>query len=142
MNMDPQVQAVVLAAGMGTRMKSKVPKVLHPLGGKPLLWHVLHTLDEAGIEKRAIVVGHLAEQVKAAFPEEKLVSPSPAAGHSPRCGDGQGISSTSSRLRFHPLRGHKFPRSQTCKRCLPWLKKPAGGCCWEQRWQIPQATAG
>ena len=69
--MDPQVQAVVLAAGMGTRMKSKVPKVLHPLGGKPLLWHVLHTLDEAGIEKRAIVVGHLAEQVKAAFPEEK-----------------------------------------------------------------------
>ncbi len=66
-----QVQAIVLAAGMGTRMKSKVPKVLHTLGGKPLLWHVLHTLTEAGINRRAIVVGHGAEQVQARFPEEE-----------------------------------------------------------------------
>ncbi len=69
--MDLQVQAVVLAAGMGTRMRSKLPKVLHTLGGKPLLWHVLHTLDQVGIQRRAVVVGHLAEQVKAAFPEQK-----------------------------------------------------------------------
>lgn len=66
-----QIQALVLAAGMGTRMKSKLPKVLHQLGGKPLLWHVLHTLDEAGITRRAVVVGHGKEKVQAQFPREE-----------------------------------------------------------------------
>ena len=65
-----EVRAVILAAGMGTRMRSKLPKVLHRLGGKPLLGHVLHTLDEAGIRQRAVIVGHGKEQVEAQFPKE------------------------------------------------------------------------
>ncbi|MFK7995137.1 MAG: bifunctional UDP-N-acetylglucosamine diphosphorylase/glucosamine-1-phosphate N-acetyltransferase GlmU [Granulosicoccus sp.] len=55
---------IVLAAGKGTRMKSAIPKVLHPLAGKPLLAHVLDTvagLNPAGI---TVVIGHGAEQVK------------------------------------------------------------------------------
>ena len=59
------VRLIVLAAGKGTRMKSALPKVLHPLAGKPLLAHVLDTaasLDPAGV---TVVVGHGAEAVRA-----------------------------------------------------------------------------
>ncbi|MEX0625131.1 MAG: bifunctional UDP-N-acetylglucosamine diphosphorylase/glucosamine-1-phosphate N-acetyltransferase GlmU [Chloroflexota bacterium] len=59
--------AVVLAAGQGTRMRSRLPKVLHPLAGRPMLEHVLASLAEAGIEERVVVVGHDADQVEAAL---------------------------------------------------------------------------
>lgn len=59
-----KVTAVLLAAGQGTRMKSDLPKVLHPLCGKPMLWHVLEALKAATTEKPVVVVGHGAEQVK------------------------------------------------------------------------------
>ena len=58
-----KVTAVLLAAGQGTRMKSSLPKVLHPLCGKPMLWHVLEALKEAATEKPVVVVGHGAEEV-------------------------------------------------------------------------------
>ncbi|MFT3890620.1 MAG: bifunctional UDP-N-acetylglucosamine diphosphorylase/glucosamine-1-phosphate N-acetyltransferase GlmU [Anaerolineales bacterium] len=58
-----KVTAVLLAAGQGTRMKSSLPKVLHPLCGKPMLWHVLEALKEAAAEKPVVVVGHGAEEV-------------------------------------------------------------------------------
>ena len=60
---------IVLAAGKGTRMKSAIPKVLHPLAGKPLLQHVLDTgalLGPAGI---TVVIGHGAEQVRSTIGE-------------------------------------------------------------------------
>lgn len=58
--------AVVLAAGQGTRMRSRLPKVLHPLAGRSMLDHVLAALAEAGVEEQVVVVGHGAEQVEAA----------------------------------------------------------------------------
>jgi len=58
-----KVTAVLLAAGQGTRMKSSLPKVLHPLCGKPMLWHVLEALKDATTEKPVVVVGHGAEAV-------------------------------------------------------------------------------
>lgn len=59
--------AVILAAGQGTRMKSSLPKVLHPLNGKPMLWHVMQPALEAGSEKPVVVIGNGAEQVKDAI---------------------------------------------------------------------------
>jgi len=59
-----KVTAVLLAAGQGTRMKSDLPKVLHPLCGKPMLWHVLEALKSATTEKPVVIVGHGAEDVK------------------------------------------------------------------------------
>ena len=56
---------IVLAAGQGTRMRSRLPKVLHPLAGRPLLDHVLDTVAAAGIEHRVVVIGHGAEQIEA-----------------------------------------------------------------------------
>jgi bifunctional UDP-N-acetylglucosamine pyrophosphorylase/glucosamine-1-phosphate N-acetyltransferase len=67
---------VVLAAGKGKRLKSSVPKVLHPVCGKPVLWHVLHAGLAAKPTKIVVVVGHGAEDVMAAVRSWKL-SPAP-----------------------------------------------------------------
>ena len=57
--------AVVLAAGQGTRMASAVHKVLHPIAGRPMLHHLLHTLEDAGAERVVLVVGAGREQIEA-----------------------------------------------------------------------------
>jgi bifunctional UDP-N-acetylglucosamine pyrophosphorylase / glucosamine-1-phosphate N-acetyltransferase len=59
-----KVTAVLLAAGQGTRMKSDTPKVLHPLCGRPMLWHVLEALKSAATEKPVVIVGHGADAVQ------------------------------------------------------------------------------
>jgi bifunctional UDP-N-acetylglucosamine pyrophosphorylase/glucosamine-1-phosphate N-acetyltransferase len=59
--------AIVLAAGQGTRMRSRIPKVLHPLAGRPMLAHVLDALRAAGIERTVVVTGHGADAVEAAI---------------------------------------------------------------------------
>ena len=61
------VQAVILAAGKGTRMKSARAKVLHPALGVPMLEHVVRALQAAGAGRVVVVVGHQAEAVEAAF---------------------------------------------------------------------------
>jgi bifunctional UDP-N-acetylglucosamine pyrophosphorylase/glucosamine-1-phosphate N-acetyltransferase len=58
--------AVILAAGKGKRLRSSVPKVLHPVAGRPLLWHVLQTVRVARPTKIVIVVGHGAGDVREA----------------------------------------------------------------------------
>lgn len=74
--MTQPLAAVVLCAGKGTRMKSEQPKVLHPLLGRPMAWHVLSRAFELGAQKVVAVVGHQGEQVKAAlsalFPQRPL----------------------------------------------------------------------
>ena len=59
---------IILAAGQGTRMCSGLPKVLHPLGGKPLLHHVIETAHRLDGEDIHVVIGHGAGQVREAFP--------------------------------------------------------------------------
>ena len=56
--------AVILAAGKGTRMKSDLYKVLHPVCGKAMVQHVIDQLRECNIEKTIAVVGHGSEKVK------------------------------------------------------------------------------
>ena len=68
-----RLAAVVLAAGKGTRMKSALPKVLHQVGGKPMLGHVLDALAKSGVEKTVVVAGHGAERVKAYIGEKAEV---------------------------------------------------------------------
>lgn len=64
---DRPVVGVVLAAGKGTRMKSARPKVLHAVAGRPMLQWVLDALETAGCERRLVVIGHGAEDVRAAI---------------------------------------------------------------------------
>ncbi|MFC4783471.1 bifunctional UDP-N-acetylglucosamine diphosphorylase/glucosamine-1-phosphate N-acetyltransferase GlmU [Nocardioides sp. MAHUQ-72] len=62
-NARPQLTVIVLAAGGGTRMKSKTMKVLHPLGGRSMIGHVLTAVREVEPEQVVAVVGHQREQV-------------------------------------------------------------------------------
>ena len=70
-------KAIVLAAGKGTRFKSELPKVLHKILGKPMLWFVVKSALEAGAEEVIVVVGHKRELVeeflKREFPSVKTV---------------------------------------------------------------------
>jgi bifunctional UDP-N-acetylglucosamine pyrophosphorylase/glucosamine-1-phosphate N-acetyltransferase len=62
----PPLAIVILAAGKGTRMKSNLHKVLHPLAGKPMLMHLIDTARTLSPERTVVVVGAGREQVEAA----------------------------------------------------------------------------
>ncbi|MFC4768540.1 bifunctional UDP-N-acetylglucosamine diphosphorylase/glucosamine-1-phosphate N-acetyltransferase GlmU [Effusibacillus consociatus] len=64
------INAIVLAAGQGTRMKSQRHKVLHPVCGKPMVRHLLDAQKAAGITRRIVVIGSMGEQVQAALQGE------------------------------------------------------------------------
>jgi len=66
------LEILVLAAGLGKRMRSDLPKVLHPLAGRPLLAHVLDTARELSPRKIIVVHGHGADYLKKAFSEKDL----------------------------------------------------------------------
>ncbi len=72
------IEIVILAAGKGTRMKSDLAKVLHPIGGKPMIAHVLATAQSLGDYPIHIITGHGADQVKATL-SEKITSASSLA---------------------------------------------------------------
>ena len=77
---------VILAAGMGKRMQSDLPKVLHTLAGKPMLAHVIESAKQLKPAQIAVVVGHGADTVKAAFEQQKdlvfaLQQPQHGTGH-------------------------------------------------------------
>ncbi|MBM3130204.1 MAG: UDP-N-acetylglucosamine diphosphorylase/glucosamine-1-phosphate N-acetyltransferase [Chloroflexi bacterium] len=59
-----KLAAVILAAGQGTRMKTRLPKVLHPVVGKPMVWYALETVAALGCDQTVLVVGHGADQVR------------------------------------------------------------------------------
>ncbi len=58
-----KVTAILLAAGQGTRMKSDLPKVLHPVLGRAMIWHALEAVKAASSETPVVVVGHGAGKV-------------------------------------------------------------------------------
>jgi bifunctional UDP-N-acetylglucosamine pyrophosphorylase/glucosamine-1-phosphate N-acetyltransferase len=58
-----KVTAILLAAGQGTRMKSSLPKVLHPIAGKPMIWHSLQAITHSTTEKPVVVIGYGADEV-------------------------------------------------------------------------------
>src|SRR5688572_30861175 len=65
--------AIILAAGKSTRMKSKRPKVLHEVCGRPMLHYVLKACYEAGVTRALVVVGHGKEEVMAEFEHDKRI---------------------------------------------------------------------
>jgi bifunctional UDP-N-acetylglucosamine pyrophosphorylase/glucosamine-1-phosphate N-acetyltransferase len=68
----PETAALVLAAGQGTRMESNLAKVLHPMAGRPLVSHVLETLEDLGVGRTLVVIGYQRDRVRAAFAEAEI----------------------------------------------------------------------
>jgi len=68
----PALNIAILAAGQGKRMRSSLPKVLHPLGGRPLLAHVLDTVRKLAAGRICVVYGHGGDAVRERFPDSDL----------------------------------------------------------------------
>ncbi|MBI3753827.1 MAG: bifunctional UDP-N-acetylglucosamine diphosphorylase/glucosamine-1-phosphate N-acetyltransferase GlmU [Deltaproteobacteria bacterium] len=57
------VAAIILAAGLGKRMKSDIPKALHPVAGRPMLFYPVEVVNNLGVKKTMVIVGHKADEV-------------------------------------------------------------------------------
>ncbi len=66
------LNVVILAAGQGTRMRSKLPKVLHQIGGKSMLAHTITTAENLGADRIIVVYGHGGEAVRSAIQNDKV----------------------------------------------------------------------
>lgn len=67
LGMNNAIAAIILAAGKGTRMKSDLHKVLHPIAGRAMLLHLMASVDELSPAKKVVVVGDKADQIEAAL---------------------------------------------------------------------------
>ena len=70
----PRDGGIILAAGKSTRMKSRLPKTLHNVCGRPLLHYVIQACYDAGVSKIILVVGHGKDEVIAAFGDDKRIT--------------------------------------------------------------------
>jgi bifunctional UDP-N-acetylglucosamine pyrophosphorylase/glucosamine-1-phosphate N-acetyltransferase len=89
--MSNAIAAIVLAAGKGTRMKSDLHKVLHPIAGRPMLLHLMASVDELSPAKKVVVVGDKADQLEAALggtAELAVQDPQLGTGHAVQQAEG------------------------------------------------------
>ena len=70
--MNKPIEVCILAAGKGTRMKSSKPKVLHPIAGRPMLRHLVSTVQSLNINNVHVVVGSGADEVKQSFQNDDI----------------------------------------------------------------------
>lgn len=64
--------SIILAAGEGTRMKSRTPKVLHNVCGKPILEYVINASKDAEVERNIVIIGHGGEEIKEHFKDDPI----------------------------------------------------------------------
>ena len=88
------VAIVILAAGKGTRMKSNLAKVLHPLLGRPMLGYVLKTARQLKAQKTLVVIGHQAGLVRETYKDEKVIF----IHQRPQLGTGHAVQTTRKEL--------------------------------------------
>ncbi|MCC7117929.1 MAG: bifunctional UDP-N-acetylglucosamine diphosphorylase/glucosamine-1-phosphate N-acetyltransferase GlmU [Anaerolineales bacterium] len=106
-----KVTAILLAAGQGTRMKSNLPKVLHAVAGKPMLWHALNAIQAATTEKPIVVVGHGAEAVT-----EYLETSAQTVLQEPQLGTGHAV------MQAEPVLNGKTDLVVVCYGDMPLLR--------------------
>jgi UDP-N-acetylglucosamine diphosphorylase/glucosamine-1-phosphate N-acetyltransferase len=83
----PGIATIILAAGKGTRMKSDLPKVLHPLNNRPMIHYVINVAEEIGSTKTVLIVGHRKELVMDAVKDRDVEF----AVQSPQLGTGHAV---------------------------------------------------
>src|SRR5580765_7043157 len=82
------LHVVALAAGKGTRMKSARPKVLHQIAGRPIIDHVLRTVDQLNAATTVLVIGHGGDEVRGALASRSALQ---FAVQSPQLGTGHAL---------------------------------------------------
>jgi bifunctional UDP-N-acetylglucosamine pyrophosphorylase/glucosamine-1-phosphate N-acetyltransferase len=87
----PAVDVVIMAAGKGTRMKSRLPKVLQQLAHKPLLQHVLATAEQLHARSAVVITGHGADAVEAALSKASSALPLKFVRQEPQLGTGHAV---------------------------------------------------
>ncbi len=87
----PAVDVVIMAAGKGTRMKSRLPKVLQQLANQPLLHHVLTTAEQLHARSAVVITGHEAAQVEAALSTLPSALPLKFVRQEPQLGTGHAV---------------------------------------------------
>ena len=92
-DMSKPIAAIILAAGKGTRMKSDLHKVLHPIAGRPMLLHLTASVDALNPAKKVVVVGDKADQIEAA-----LAGSAELAVQEPQLGTGHAVQQAESAL--------------------------------------------
>ena len=86
------IHVIILAAGQGTRMKSALPKVLHPIGGTPMLGHVLAAAQQVNAKACHVVIGHGGEAVQSWFAQSSFaVMPLQWATQAQQLGTGHAV---------------------------------------------------
>lgn len=88
------IAAIILAAGMGTRMKSGLHKVLHPIGGRPMLMHLIASVNALSPARKVVIVGALREQVEQALAGTDVI----VVGQQPQLGTGHAVLQAKSAL--------------------------------------------
>lgn len=83
--------SIILAAGEGTRMKSKLPKVLHKVCGKSLLEYVLAASEGAKVDKNIVIIGHGGEDVKGYFEDRPIIFKNQPIGEDAPYGTGYAV---------------------------------------------------
>lgn len=127
----PAPVAIILAAGKGTRMKSDLAKVLHPVLGKPMIEHVLNAVRGAGVQRIVVVVGHQAGAVKQALSKQPGVE---FALQAERLGTGHAVMMCAEALATHKgpvlvLAGDTpLLRSQSLADLLATQRKTGAAC--------------
>lgn len=99
--MKKHLRAVVLAAGKGTRMKSALPKVLHRICGRSMLWHVLRTLRDVGVTETTLVVNTELEPHVEAIASEAGLSRVRVVLQEPQLGTGHAVQTALQALKVH-----------------------------------------
>ena len=96
------MDVVIMAAGKGTRMKSRIPKVLHALGGVALIEHVIKVSQALGARRQVVVVGHGSQQVQAALAQHPSLL---FALQEPQLGTGHAVQTAAQHLPLLTLAG-------------------------------------
>ena len=101
-----KMQAIILAAGLGKRMRSSMSKVMHPVLGKPMIWRILKTLNRLDLERIHIVLGHNAEQVESyiqkCIDHSELTVPISMHKQEPQLGTGHAVMAAQKGLNDFP----------------------------------------
>ena len=107
-----EIAAIILAAGKGTRMKSDLHKVLHPIAGRPMLMHLMDAVDALKPAKKVVVVGSGKEQLEAA-----LAGSAELAVQEPQHGTGHAVQQAETRWRASTAMC--LSSMATCRSCRP-----------------------